>query len=112
MGTALVIVVMIEARRKNIQPVQKKATAKERWVAFKDAFWGFLMPVIILGGIYGGIFTPTEAAAVSVGYGLIVGMVLYREVSFKDLFDILVDSLNTTGGFMLIVASASLFSFV
>ena len=112
MGTALVIVVMIEARRKNIQPVQKKATAKERWVAFKDAFWGFLMPVIILGGIYGGIFTPTEAAAVSVVYGLFVGMVIYREVSFKDLFDILVDSVKTTGGIMLIVASASLFSFV
>ena len=112
MGTALVIVVMIEARRKNIQPVQKKATAKERWAAFKDAFWGFLMPVIILGGIYGGIFTPTEAAAVSVVYGLFVGMVIYREVSFKDLFDILVDSVKTTGGIMLIVASASLFSFV
>ncbi len=112
MGAALVIVVIIEARRKNIQPVQKKATAKERWTAFKDAFWGFLMPVIILGGIYGGIFTPTEAAAVSVVYGLFVGMVIYREVSFKDLFDILVDSAKTTGGIMLIVASASLFSFV
>ena len=70
------------------------------------------MPVIILGGIYGGIFTPTEAAAVSVVYGLFVGMVIYREVSFRDLFDILVDSAKTTGGIMLIVASASLFSFV
>lgn len=53
------------------------------------------MPVIILGGIYGGIFTPTEAAAVSVVYGLFVGMVIYREVSFRDLFDILVDSIKT-----------------
>ena len=70
------------------------------------------MPVIILGGIYGGIFTPTEAAAVSVVYGLFVGMVIYREVKLKDLFDILVDSAKTTGGIMLIVASASLFSFV
>ena len=70
------------------------------------------MPIIILGGIYGGIFTPTEAAAVSVVYGLFVGMVIYREVSFRDLFDILVDSAKTTGGIMLIVASASLFSFV
>ena len=112
MGVALVIVVMVEARRKGIQPAQKKATAKERWDAFKDAFWGFLMPVIILGGIYGGIFTPTEAAAVSVVYGLFVGMVIYREVKLKDLFDICVDSAKTTGGIMLIVASASLFSYV
>ena len=112
MGVALVIVVMVEARRKGIQPAQKKATAKERWDAFKDAFWGFLMPVIILGGIYGGIFTPTEAAAVSVVYGLFVGMVIYREVKIKDLFDLCVDSAKTTGGIMLIVACASLFSYV
>lgn len=112
MGVALVIVVMVEARRKGIQPAQKKATAKERWDAFKDAFWGFLMPIIILGGIYGGIFTPTEAAAVSVVYGLFVGMVIYREVKIKDLFDICVDSAKTTGGIMLIVACASLFSYV
>ena len=112
MGLALVIVVMMEARKRNIQPTQKKATGKERWDAFKDAFWGFLMPVIILGGIYGGIFTPTEAAAVSVVYGLFVGVVIYREVSLKDLWDIIIDSAKTTGGIMLIVASASLFSFV
>ena len=112
MGVALVIVVMVEARKKGIQPAQKKATAKERWDAFKDAFWGFLMPIIILGGIYGGIFTPTEAAAVSVVYGLFVGMVIYREVKLKDLFDLCVDSAKTTGGIMLIVACASLFSYV
>ena len=112
MGVALVIIVMIEAKKHNIQPSRKKASAKERWDTFKDAFWGFLMPIIILGGIYGGIFTPTEAAAVSVVYGLFVGMVIYREVKIKDLFDILVDSAKTTGGIMLIVACASLFSFV
>lgn len=112
MGVALVIIVMIGAKKHNIQPSREKASAKERWDTFKDAFWGFLMPVIILGGIYGGIFTPTEAAAVSVVYGLFVGMVIYREVKLKDLFDILVDSAKTTGGIMLIVASASLFSFV
>ena len=112
MGIALVIVVMLEAKKHNIKPSREKASGKERWDAFKDAFWGFLMPIIILGGIYGGIFTPTEAAAVSVVYGLFVGMVIYREVSIRDMFDILVDSAKTTGGIMLIVASASLFSFV
>ena len=112
MGVALIIVVMLEAKKHNIKPSREKASGKERWDAFKDAFWGFLMPIIILGGIYGGIFTPTEAAAVSVVYGLFVGMVIYREVSIRDMFDILVDSAKTTGGIMLIVASASLFSFV
>ncbi|MEI1255279.1 DctP family TRAP transporter solute-binding subunit [Blautia sp. JLR.GB0024] len=112
MGLALILVIMIEVRRKGIQPTTKKATWGERFRAFGDAFWGFLMPVIILGGIYGGIFTPTEAAAVSVVYGLFVGMVIYREVKFRDLIDIFVDSAKTTGGIMLIVACASLFSFV
>ena len=112
MGVALVIVVMLEAKKHNIKPSREKASGKERWDAFKDAFWGFLMPVIILGGIYGGIFTPTEAAAVSVVYGLFVGIFIYREVSFKDLRGLLVESGKTTGGIMLIVASASLFSFV
>ena len=113
MGLALVVVVMLEVRRDHVVPSNvEKASAKERWNAFKDAFWGFLMPVIILGGIYGGIFTPTEAAAVSVVYGLFVGMVIYKEVKFKDLWEILIDSAKTTGGIMLIVACASLFSFV
>ena len=112
MGAALVVVVMLEARKNNITPKQERAGMKERLDAFKDAFWGFLMPVIILGGIYGGIFTPTEAAAVSVVYGLFVGMVVYREVTIKDMWDIIIDSAKTTGGIMLIVACASLFSFV
>ena len=112
MGVALVVVVMIEVRKQNIQSTQKKCSAKERWAAFKDAFWGLLMPVIILGGIYGGIFTPTEAAAVSVVYGLFVGMFIYKEVSLKDMWDIIIDSAKTTGGIMIIVACASLFSFV
>ena len=111
MGVALVIVVMLEARKNNIQPTQKKASGKERWDAFKDAFWGFLMPVIILGGIYGSIFTPTEAAAVSVVYGLL-GIFIYKDIKIKDLWELMVDSAKTTGGIMLIVASASLFSFV
>ena len=112
MGVALVIVVLLEAKKHDIQPTQKKATAKERWDAFKEAFWGFLMPVIILGGIYGSVFTPTEAAAVSVVYGLFVGIFIYKEIKIKDLWDLMVDSAKTTGGIMLIVASASLFSFV
>ena len=112
MGLALVIIVMIECRKKGIQASKTKSPWGERWKAFCSAFWGFLMPVIIIGGIYGGIFTPTEAAAVSVVYGLIVGVFIYREVKMKDMIDILVDSGKTTGGIMLIIGAATLFSYV
>jgi len=111
MGVALAVVVKREARIKHIEPAHGKRSAAERWASFKEAFWGLLMPVIILGGIYGGIFTPTEAAAVSVVYGIIVAVFIYRDVTWKDMFYILVDSAKTTGGIMLIVASASLFSY-
>ena len=112
MGLALIAVVMIEVRRKNIKATKARSSAKERFAAFKDAFWAFLMPVIILGGIYGGVFTPTEAAAVAAVYGLIVGMFIYREVSLRDMARILVDSAKTTGSIMIIIGSATLFSYV
>lgn len=111
MGVALVVVVMIEARRKGIYAAHPKRSGKERWKSFRSAFWGLLMPVIILGGIYGGIFTPTEAAAVSVVYGLIVGLFIYKEIHLRDLPRIFIESAKTSGGIMLIVACASLFSY-
>ena len=111
MGLALVVVIMIEVRKKGLTASREKASWGARWKSFRTAFWGFLMPVIILGGIYGGFFTPTEAAAVSVVYGLIVGLFIYREVKLRDLYDLLVDSTKTTGGIMLIGA-ATLFSYV
>ena len=112
MGAALVAVIVIEARRKGLSASREKANWGERWKSFRTAFWGFLMPVIILGGIYGGYFTPTEAAAVSVVYGLFVGVFIYREVKLRDLYEILADSAKTTGGIMLIIGAASLFSYV
>ena len=84
----------------------------ERWKSFRSAFWGFMVPVIILGGIYGGIFTPTEAAAVSVIYALFVGLFIYREMKLKDVYDLLVDSTKTTGGIMIIIGAATLFSYI
>ncbi|MFV0498008.1 MAG: TRAP transporter large permease [Candidatus Fimivivens sp.] len=112
MGLALIIIIMIEARAKGLSASREKASWAQRWKSFRTAFWGFLMPVIILGGIYGGYFTPTEAAAVSVVYGLIVGLFIYREVKLKDLFDLLVDSGKTTGSIMLIIGAATLFSYI
>ena len=91
---------------------QPKASSEERWVAFKDAFWGLLMPVIILGGIYGGIFTPTEAAAVSAIYGLIIGLFVYRSINLKSIIKILIDSTAQTATVMFIMATACCFSYV
>ncbi len=70
------------------------------------------MPVIILGGIYGGFFTPTEAAAVAAVYGLIVGLFVYRTIKLKDLFDIFKEAAISSGGIMLIVGCAGLFAWL
>ncbi len=111
MGAALIIVTLWLGRRSNLKRLPK-ATGAERWSAFKDAFWGLLMPVIILGGIYGGIFTPTEAAAVSAVYGLLIGIFVYRTLKLKDLKKILIDTASTTATVMFITAAATLFAYV
>ena len=77
-----------------------------------QAGWALLMPVIILGGIYGGIFTPTEASAVAVFYALIVGMVIYREIELADLVQILRKSVVSSSVIMFIIANAGLFAFL
>lgn len=111
MGVVLVIAMQFVSRKWEIETIPK-ATGAERWAAFKDAFWGIMMPVIILGGIYGGIFTPTEAAAVAAFYGLIVGFFIYKTLKLQDLMTILKDSVSQTAVVMFIVGTASLFSWV
>lgn len=82
------------------------------WSATWRAAWALLMPVIVLGGIYGGIFTPTEASAVAVAYALVVGMLIYREISLQDLFVVLRKSVVSSGVIMFIIANAGLFAFL
>ncbi len=77
-----------------------------------QAGWALLMPVIILGGIYGGIFTPTEASAVAVAYALVVGMLIYREIRIPDLFIALRKSVVSSAVIMFIIANAGLFAFL
>ena len=77
-----------------------------------QAGWALMMPVIILGGIYGGVFTPTEASAVAVFYALIVGMLVYREIRLKDLYIILRKSVMSSAVIMFIIANAGLFAFL
>ncbi|MBQ0054562.1 MAG: TRAP transporter large permease [Synergistaceae bacterium] len=85
---------------------------KERFKAFKSAIWALLMPVIILGGIYGGIFTPTEAAGVAVVYGLFVGVCVYREIKMKQLWKIMVDSFVSSAIIMFIMGCAGAFTWI
>ena len=84
----------------------------EIWAAFKDATLALLMPIIILGGIYGGVFTPTEAAAVAVAYSFIVGTFVYKEIKIKNLLEILSRSVMSTSIVMFIIANAGLFAWV
>ena len=76
------------------------------------AAWALLMPVIILGGIYGGVFTPTEASVVAVFYALIVGMLIHRELSYKDVLPVLRKSVISSAVIMFIIANAGLFAFI
>lgn len=111
MGALLIVACLIKNRHTELVTLPK-ASAKERWDAFKDAFWGLMMPVIILGGIYGGLFTPTEAAAVSAVYGLLVGIFVYKSINFRVFVEIIKESVSQTASIMFITAAASLFAWV
>ena len=110
-GIFIYYTMVLSSRGRKIVPAPK-ASGKERWAAFKDSVGGLLMPVIILGGIYGGIFTPTEAAAVSAVYGLVIGIFVYKTLKIKQLKKILIDTASTTATVMFITAAATLFAYV
>lgn len=108
-GAGLIVTSLFMIKDSEIVIVEK-ADLREFWIAFKEAIWGILMPVIILGGIYGGIFSPTEAAAVACVYGLFVGIFVYKKISLQDIYGLTRDSVAGTGNVMLIIAGASLFA--
>jgi C4-dicarboxylate transporter, DctM subunit len=89
---------------------ERWGTPGEIWQAFREAFWGLIAPFVILGGMYSGVFTPTEAAVVAVFYGLFVGMVIYRELTFHALYELLRDTVLSSAVIMIIVAFAGLFA--
>ena len=111
MGAGLIVAALILGRRMDLK-VMPRASAQERFKAFKDAFWGLLMPVIILGGIMSGKFSPTEAAAVATAYALVIGLFVYHEIDLKKMKDILIDSCSTTATVMFITMGATLFGYV
>ncbi|USQ79752.1 TRAP transporter large permease [Ornithinimicrobium faecis] len=104
--------VWISRRRNFGEHTGEKLPKGTRRRALRDAILALLLPVIVLGGIYGGIFTPTEAAAMAVAYSLVVALLIYRELSFKDLGKVLLSSAKTSAMIMFIIANGILFTFV
>ncbi len=88
-GIALMLVCYITARKRNYKTMTDRPRFAEVAKAFKESFWALLVPLIILGGIYGGIFTPTEAAVVAVVYSVIIGKFVYHELDMRTLYDCL-----------------------
>ena len=113
-GLMLLALVIFISRRRNYGVGEHaiQMTGAERMRAFRDAFLSLLLPIFVLGGIYGGIFTPTEAAAMAVFYALIVSLIFYREIGVRDLPRILLKSSRTSAMIMFIIANGILFSFV
>ena len=111
-GFLLIGLVIFTAWRRGLRGQEIPLTRAQRIKAFRDALLGLLLPIFVLGGIYGGVFTPTEAAAMAVLYSLIVSLFVYREMTLKDLARVTVASARMSAMIMFIIANAILFSFV
>lgn len=105
-GLVFMAYAIYHARKYDV-PRSTPPTGREIWQGFKDASWGLGVPVLILGGIYGGVFTPVEAAAVSVIYSLFVSAVIYREKTLRELWGTISDSAATTAQVMIILSAAA-----
>lgn len=112
MGVSLVGLSYLICRQRGYKGNEKKADGKERWDAFKDAIWAIFMPVIILGGVYSGIFTPTEAAAVAAGYSFLVGKFIYKDLEMKNFLKVVGDAAVTTATIMFLVANAGVLAWL
>ncbi|MDD5028321.1 MAG: TRAP transporter large permease subunit [Rhodoferax sp.] len=98
--------------RKNNYPRQRKASWAERGKALREAFWGVLLVFIVMGGIYSGIFTPTEAAAVAAVYAFVVAVFVYKDMPLKNVTQVLISSANMSAMLLYIITNAALFSFL
>lgn len=110
MGCAMMLVCYVVSRRHGYK--SKDFVKLEPGKALKEASWGILMPVIILGGIYGGFFTPTEAAAVATVYSFIVGKFIYKELTWKDSFKCFADAAVPSAMVMMIIGCAASMSWI
>ena len=112
MGLSLIIVAYVISKKKGYKGSEEKVTAKYILDSFVDSLWALGAPVILIGGVFGGIFTPTESAVVAVVYAIIVGLFFYKDLKFKDIYRILLGSAKTTANIMFIIANATVFAYV
>lgn len=108
----LMIVVLIYAKKEQWPKSSQKMSLKEFGVSFVKAIPALLLPIIILGGIYSGLLTPTESAAVAVVWSLIAGMFIYKEVKLKDLYQIFLDSAKSSAMILFIIATSTAFAWL
>jgi tripartite ATP-independent transporter DctM subunit len=111
MGLTLSVMVYVLARKRNY-PKARRATLRELVASFKESYLALFMPLIIIGGIWFGFFTPTESAFVSILYALIVTGFVYRELSGRDVLNMMVDTVRMVAPAIMIVAGASLFGWI
>ncbi|MBI5751746.1 MAG: TRAP transporter large permease subunit [Hydrogenophilales bacterium] len=111
MALALLVVTYVVARMKKF-PTLPRASLGEMWAAFRASAWGLFLVVIVIGGIYGGLFTPTEAAAVSVVYAFFVAVYVYKELPLKAVPKVLLQAGNMSAMLLYIITNAILFSFL
>ena len=107
----LLFVTWAVAKKRNY-PRLKKASFKELLLAFRESVWGLLLIVVVIGGIYTGIFTPTEAAAMSAAYAFFVSVFVYKDLTLKQVPKVLLDSANLSAMILYIITNAVLFSFL
>lgn len=112
MGAILMLFAGVISKKRNYPIGEKRASLKDVAISFKKSIIPLLMPVIILGGILSGVFTPTEAAAVAVGYALLVGFFIYRNLKIKDLPSLLYDMVKNNGSVFIILAAAAILGWI
>lgn len=110
-GIMLCVYAWFKAKKCNF-PKGAKFSMKNFLLSFRSAVWALLMPLVILGGIYAGIFTPTESAAIAVFYGLLVCLAIYREISGKEIWEIIKGTAASTANLMMLVMTAQLFGYL
>jgi C4-dicarboxylate transporter DctM subunit len=98
--------------KKNDYPREQPRSWAERWDAFRKAIWGLLLIVVVMGGIYSGLFTPTEAAAMSAVYAFFIAVFVYKDIGLKDVPKVLLNSANMSAMLLYIITNAVLFSFI
>lgn len=104
--------IIIKMKKIDVDPSEKKVELKNIWTTFYKAVWALLTPIIVLGGIYAGVFTPTEAAAVAIVYALFVGVFIYKELRWKEIYDSLVETIQITGATLYMVGLSIAFAYL